>query len=185
MYKRQDEGFVEGVPSQLEWYRYCGHEEAPGLHEGYAGDNVLRYFLTEEKIVAARAANMPLWFEDKIGQQIRLADLDEVGKGAAFRWRSEGETGINIITGVVLRVDPAKFKGRRPDDDLWDPENNLMGISTYCTHFCCIPGYQESNIAQQLGYWEKMLCTCHFSVYDPYNIVRQEFDMKLPRPEEE
>lgn len=178
------EGFIEGKPTRLEWYQYCGHEGAPGLYESFTGDNVFRYFLTEEKIVAARAANLALWFEDKIGDPIRFSDLDEVGKGAAFRWRSEGQTGVDIITGIVIRVDPKKFK-RRPDDELWDPVNNLVALSTYCTHFCCVPGFKESNIALKLGYWEKMLCTCHFSVYDPYNIVRYEFEHKIPGGEEE
>jgi hypothetical protein len=52
-----DDGVVEGIPwddreHYLDWYRYCSHENTPGLaNPNFTDDNSLTYFMTEEKLI--------------------------------------------------------------------------------------------------------------------------------------
>ncbi len=193
-----EEGFVEGVPQDedenyLDWYRYCSHENAPGLaNPEFTKDNIIEYFLTEEKLVKAGAkAAERWWYHDKLEQPIRADDFlrakgsgikaDGYGAGAAFRWRSAGQAGNNIITGVLLKLHPDDFKGvdRETLERFMDMEHHLIAFSTYCTHFCCVPGFREDPTADQLGFWDMIFCTCHNSRYDPRKLTEYEFELRL------
>jgi Rieske Fe-S protein len=100
-------------------------------------------------------------------------------------------TGTDIITAIVLRVDPAslsfhqapeevvrsRFLAPAPDGDV------LIGYVSFCKHFCCVPGWRESPTARERGFWEDIFCTCHASAYDPRRIRSDYFMLRVPREE--
>lgn len=184
------DGFVEGVPElknagvnhNLDWYKYCAHEGAPGLEADFTADNVLRYFNNPAKVkTAEKELGRSLWYADKLDQKIEVAHFTEVGMGAPFRWRSEGQEQNNIVTGIVIRVDPEKVGGKRAEPGKKfigkDEESGAAFIAfcSFCAHFCCVPGFKESKIPLDKGLFEKIYCTCHDSVYDPLNIHEYTF----------
>ncbi|HLE97688.1 MAG TPA: hypothetical protein VI997_09995, partial [Candidatus Thermoplasmatota archaeon] len=152
----QDAGPVDA----LAWYRYCGHQDAPGLRHDWTADSLLRFFVP----TGARP-----WYADREGAPIRVADLAEPGAAAAFQWRSVGETGTSVLTGAVVRVAPgAPREPARlvPPAKRWKPgdaevlaasflADGLLAASTFCTHFCCLPAYRDATLA----------CPCHNSVF--------------------
>lgn len=186
-------GLVEGVPKlegaavehSLEWYRYCGHDESPAFDPGFTDDNVLRYFNNPAKVQkAAQELGQPLWYAQKLNQPIRADDFTEVGRGAPFRWRSEKLEGNDIVTGILVKVDPGELKGEdvkpfmaKSREDL--PEPDLVAFSSYCAHFCCVPGYQESKIPLGKDLFDMIYCTCHDSVYNPRMMKKYLFPPNL------
>ncbi|HEV8361759.1 MAG TPA: twin-arginine translocation signal domain-containing protein [Candidatus Thermoplasmatota archaeon] len=181
------EGVEGGV---LEWYKYCSHENTVGLQQGFkAKDEFIRFFLTEEK----KHTIVEGWYLDKIGNIVNVRDFDAVGKGAGFNWRSEGQSGKNIISGIIIKIDPTKmdFSAAADKEDVVrngflvpTPDGNaLIAYSSFCKHFCCVPGWHESTLAQAQGFWEKIFCTCHLSTYDPY-LVKADFYMLQAELEE-
>lgn len=172
----------EGVPGGvLNWYKYCAHERSAGLQPSFkAKDEFIRFFLTEEK----KATIVEGWYLDKLGKVVNVRDFDVVGKGAGFNWRSEGQSGKNIITGIIIKIDPSKMEFKNAQEQVVreqfivpTPDGQaLIAYSSFCKHFCCVPGWHESPLAQSSGVWDKMFCTCHLSVYDPY-LVKGDFYM--------
>jgi hypothetical protein len=169
----------------LNWYKYCSHEKTTGLQEGFkAQDEYIRYFLTPEKIESIVEG----WYLDKLGRIPNVKDFDVVNKGANFNWRSQGQSGKNIITGIIIKIDPKQLKfANAPEQVVRDgflvptPDGNaLIAYSSFCKHFCCVPGWHESPLAQAQGFWDKMFCTCHLSVYDPYLIKGDFYMLQLP-----
>ena len=164
----------------LEWYKYCGHSGAPGLQQGFTDDNTITYLPKEEyeHIITP-------WFKPFLGQPIRPSHFPADNFGAAFQWRSQNQSGSNVITGVIIRVPrsqlvrvesavpPAKPISQEEYD--WVLENifcehegNIyVGVSSYCTHFCCAPGYREAEkLARPRDAWDNIFCTCHNSNYN-------------------
>jgi Rieske Fe-S protein len=175
----------------LDWYKYCSHEKTVGLQTAHrAPDETIRYFLTDEK----KATIVEGWYLDKIGRVVNIADFDAVGKGAGFNWRSQGQAGKNIISGIVIRINPSdldfsKAKGMesivRDSFVVQRGDTTLMAFSSFCKHFCCVPGWHESELAQSQGFWDKMFCTCHFSVYDPYQIKNDFYMLQVEEEPQE
>lgn len=205
-FKRDDEGWREDVYKQdgtvLDWYRYCGHEETPGLLPDYddADENVLRYFLLPEKLASTKAAGIDLWYRDLIdakekenSRAVAPGDFREVGLGAGFYWRSHKQFQKNIITGIVMRLNKKAFRfdansWPRPDRFQQDAEEMMIDLGdgtvlaafvSFCKHFCCVPGWQESRLARTQGFWGRMFCTCHFSVYNPVQIKGDYFSLAV------
>ncbi|HLE97000.1 MAG TPA: twin-arginine translocation signal domain-containing protein, partial [Candidatus Thermoplasmatota archaeon] len=52
---------ASGEVDVLTWYKYCGHQEAPGLTKEWSGDSVLRYFIAEDKL----KLGLSPWFKDR------------------------------------------------------------------------------------------------------------------------
>lgn len=189
-----DEGQLEGVPENpksdvkhsLEWYKYCSHEAAPGLELAFTQDNALRYYTNPEKIAIAKLQGIDLWYKDLLDQVVRADHFKELGRGAPFRWRSEGQVGTNIVTGIVLKVDAGKIRGKLPDGFVHENEDGsgFLAVCSFCAHFCCVPGYTENNHpltkvikkdkAEDVGR-ELIYCTCHDSRYDPLDIRQYTF----------
>lgn len=176
------EGVEGGV---LNWYKYCSHEKTTGLQTSFRSpDEYIRYFLTPEKM----ASIVEGWYLDKLGRVANVADFAEVGRGAGFKWRSEGQTGKNIITGIIIKIDPKKLEFNQANEEVvrsqflvpTDDGNALVAYSSFCKHFCCVPGWHESPLAQAQGVWDMMFCTCHLSVYDPYLIKGDFYMLQLP-----
>ncbi len=194
--RREDNGDLVGRPDaagsdQLNWYKYCSHERAPGTEQGFESSNKLSYFVTEEKIHKGFDA----WYKDIIGDTVNVNDFPASeplelfeglpGVGAAFKWRSEGVDPEDTITGIVVRYpeDRFNFTAKIPapqQEELlsWFPEdpNNpgerFVAFCSFCTHFCCVPGFHESELAVTSGFGETVFCSCHLSRYDPATFSR-------------
>lgn len=191
----------------LDWYKYCGHAAAPGLTSAYSGDSILRYFIADDKL----KQGVKVWYEDRLGEEIRPEHF-KPGEGAGFIWRSEGQSGPNVLTGAVIRA---------PDDVAWTPESpsfkpsrfvppakplkdedwemirrdflhlsdkgRFVAVSTFCPHFCCIPGWKEadklaSSVVDPINggsAFDRMFCTCHFSVYHPFQLAKYVFQPEV------
>lgn len=188
---------TDGGLTNLDWYQYCGHEDAPGLQaEVNFPDNLVRYFITPDKI----AQGFNPWYADLVGNPMNVNDFPDVGFGAAGNWRSEGQTGAGIITAIVVNVgkdlDNVGGTGNKltfEDADQWaDPvraqveETGLLGFVSFCSHFCCVPGWKEADksLADSKNAWDTLFCTCHFSVYDPAVLKVDNF-LKIVEIEEE
>lgn len=188
-----EEGFVEGVPeidgvNYLDWLRYCGYQNAPNLRPGFTSDNVFRYFLTEEKIhLAGDEARDIWWYLDRLGSEVRAEHFRDLpyGTAAAVRWRSEEVPGSDIVTMLVLKLNPDDYDPamRTQLETFMDMEHHLIGVSAICTHFCCVPGYKETDLAEQFDAWELVFCTCHNSRFDPMDITAYTFMLRETREE--
>ena len=54
--------------------------------------------------------------------------------------------------------------------------DEFIASSTFCPHFCCIPGYKEAEkLAASRDAGDKLFCTCHFSIYNPREPVAYAF----------
>lgn len=160
----------------LDWYKYCGHAGAPGLQPGFTNDNTLTYFEKEDY------KTLTPWFKERFGNPIGPDDFPGNGFGAAFVWRSKGQAGSSILSGVIIKAHPDEIKyvtsavsPAKPlaseDEFRWVRENvfheNFIAVSTFCTHFCCVPGYREAELlARPRNAWDNMFCTCHNSNYN-------------------
>ncbi len=184
-----DDGVIRGSPtldgeSVLDWYKYCGHEGAPGLQEAYEGDEVLRYFVVPSKL----AQGFDPWYGDRIGEPVKAEHFEEMDRGAAVQWRSQGEEGANIISATIIKTSPERhaFEGV-PQDLVMEAglEDGFVAFVSFCTHFCCVPGWKEAeDQARARGAWDDLYCTCHHSIYDPFTLSSDSFQLKLVDEEE-
>jgi hypothetical protein len=192
--RANEEGFIEALPEHegtnyLDWLRYCGYQSAPNLQPGFTQDNVLRYFLTEEKIhLAGDRARELWWYHDRLGQELRAEHFRSLpyGTGASVRWRSENVAASEVVTMLVLKLNPEDYDGavRTQLETFMDMEHHLIGVSATCTHFCCVPGYKETQLAEQFNAWELIFCTCHNSRFDPLDITEYTFMLREKRGED-
>ncbi|MBW3583276.1 MAG: Rieske 2Fe-2S domain-containing protein [Euryarchaeota archaeon] len=184
----EDGETIIGVPEHLDWYRFCAHEQAPGLaNEGFTDDNKLYVNITEDKLHGATQDVIDQWwYLDKRDQPLKMRDFigRDVDTGAPFRWRSEGQRGNDMVTGIILLLDRERVKAKPEleefaimDERLGD--GVLVAFNSFCTHFCCVPGYHEDTTAEKYDAWDKIFCTCHNSRYDPYEIVDYDFTLVL------
>ena len=176
--KVAEDGTITGVPSHLDWYKYCSHDEAPGLEGGFTNDNRLFYFQNQEKIHRAETDGIHLWYKDLLDQPLRVNHFDEDGKGAPFKWRSEGQFDNNIITGIAIRLNPEQIENVEAAEELMGApfmDQGIVAFCSFCAHFCCVPGYKEAKDAEARDAWETIFCTCHGSIYDPFVLEEYQF----------
>lgn len=176
--KVAENGNIEGIPSHLDWYKYCSHDEAPGLEDGFTDDNKLYYFQNQEKIHVAEQQGIDLWYKNKLDSPLKVSDFTEYGRGAPFKWRSQGQVDNNIVTGIAIKVRPEQVKGLAEAEELMGGpfiDQDIIAFCSFCAHFCCVPGYKESKDADARGFWETMFCTCHGSAYDPLDLEQYQF----------
>jgi len=165
----------------LDWYKYCGHAGAPGLKPDFTKDNTLTYFIADEKL-----KSITPWFKDLLGQPIKPKHFPADNFGASFIWRSKGQTGPNVLTGVIMKAEPegkplgpayqtapkAPGKALKSKDEYDFVRKNVhheqfVALSTFCAHFCCIPGFKEAeSLARPRDAWDNVFCTCHNSNYN-------------------
>jgi nitrite reductase/ring-hydroxylating ferredoxin subunit len=180
--------------SVLDWYRYATHVADPWLlPEHVAADERLRYRLTEDREDSVRALAAEqgrprfTWFLDKAGEVARPEDFREIGDGAPFMWRPQGPEGYPVI---VLKVDPGSLRADaairtvlREEFLVATPDGAaLIGFSAVCKHFGCAPGWNDSRQATQHDALDKLYCSCHHSVYDPFRI-RADFFLLREAPQ--
>src|SRR5687768_17039813 len=56
-----DAGTLSGIPTYLNWYRYNGYEDAPGLRSTYRGDDTFLYGINPERVAVAHAQGIDPW----------------------------------------------------------------------------------------------------------------------------
>lgn len=166
------QGELSGAPDHLEWYRYCGRNNAPGLEKDFVSDNAFRYEYAEDVLEGAKEEGIEFWYEPLRGRVARLADFDEVGKGASVLWRSEGHEKTNPLLCLLVRVDtsthdPAHVERFFPD--------GVMGVFATCAHLCCAPTWRASRLNYGEGHWDDITCHCHGSWYSPRELAEYDF----------
>jgi Rieske Fe-S protein len=169
-----------GTIDTLQWYRYCGHSGAPGLNPAFTKDNTFTYLAKEEY-----ETFITPWFKEYLNQPVLVDQFPAENFGAAVQWRSKGQTGSNVLTGIIIRapvkeverviatkapakpITEAEFQWVKKN--IFHEENGklFIGVSSFCTHFCCSPGYREAEkLARPRNAWDNIFCTCHNSNYN-------------------
>jgi Rieske Fe-S protein len=168
------------------WFQYCGAQNYPGVQPSADQDNYIRY-----------SSRAPYEWQEEMepGAKVHIDDLQGyeswgngigksgLGKPARCRWRSENlpKEKENLVLPVVL-VRSSKIESAATDDE-WLAASTVQGtvaIFDKCTHFCCTPGFKETEGSAKFDAENKLYCGCHQSVYDPFNLVERVFTA-LPR----
>jgi Rieske Fe-S protein len=182
---------VGGVPYSGEWFQYCGVQSIPAIRPGSEQDNFLRY-----------DAGGYDWQRETVAQGDRMhvddfADYADwtnglgstgLGKPATGTWRSVDVPGEETLPVQVLKVADRRFERMLAAPSTGSflaaaaPDGFLAWLNK-CTHFCCVPGYKQTDQSLAFGAADAIYCPCHQSVYDPFSVVLDQF-VALPRPEE-
>ncbi|RDI72524.1 cytochrome B [Halopelagius longus] len=172
-----------GVTYSSEWFQYCGVESYAGLQPDYDSDN---YF-----VVGSNPGYE--WMSDlSQGDRLNVSMFDDyqdwgngigqagLGKPATGTWRSQDAE--DTIPIQVIRSEKIK---QMAENDPWikaSTQDGFMAWLNKCTHFCCVPGYKQTEDAAKFDAADDVYCQCHQSVYDPFSIVQTLF-VARPRPE--
>jgi Rieske Fe-S protein len=170
------------------WFQYCGRQNAGGVQPSNEFDN---YF---------RAIGSPSydWQADEIeqGDRIHIDHFegyeewgngigdDGVGKPAEATWRSQGTEGELPVT-LIRSTRVEELAQEDSDAGNWFEAASANGVIAYlnvCTHFCCVPGYKDSESSAQYDAANGVYCQCHQSTYDPFSPEFGKF-IALPRPD--
>lgn len=169
------DGTMMGSPtlageSVLDWYKYCGHEGTDGLQEDYE---------PQDENLIVEPPSRDRWFSDLQGEPLKTSHFEEVNQGVPVRWRSHGKEGNNVISAVVLKVDPESIAFEGVDQALVEEAGlaeGFVAFVTFCTHFCCVPGWKHApEQAKPRDAWDNILCTCHYSQYDPFTLTQESY----------
>jgi len=181
-----------GKTYSSEWFQYCGVESYEGVVPSYESENFFRsgsapaYDWQSEELEGGDRLNVDMFenYEDwgnGIGQ-------DGLGKPASGRWRSE-DTENTIPIQVIRSPIIEDIANGNTDHDQsvvdWLSASTEQGFIAWlnkCTHFCCVPGYKQSESSATFGGADGSYCACHQSVYDPFSIVETLF-VARPRPD--
>jgi Rieske Fe-S protein len=173
-----------GTTYSSEWFQYCGVEGYAGIQPGYESDN---YFRTGSN----PAYNWQSQSKEE-GDRLHVDDFSDyeewgngigtagVGKPATGRWRSEDAEDI-----VPIQVIRSTRIEEAAQDSEWLQASTSEGFIAWlnkCTHFCCVPGYKQSEDAARFGNADGVYCQCHQSIYDPFSLVQTLF-IARPRPD--
>ncbi|MFB6101971.1 MAG: ubiquinol-cytochrome c reductase iron-sulfur subunit [Haloplanus sp.] len=167
-----------------EWFQYCGVEGYQGIQPGYESDN---YF---------RSGSNPAYdwqsSSKEQGDRFHVDDFSDyktwgngigtagIGKPATGTWRSQDAE--DVIPIQLLRSERIEEAAK---DDEWLQASTAEGFIAWlnkCTHFCCVPGYKQTQDAARFNAANGVYCQCHQSVYDPFSIVQTLF-VSRPRPD--
>ncbi len=175
---------IGGVTYSQEWFQYCGQQSYGGLDPNFDSDN---YF----KADSGSAYEWQSQMKDQ-GDRFNVSDFDDyedwgngigedgVGKPATGTWRSEGAE--SVIPIAILR---SPLIEEAAQDNEWLAASTDQGVMAYinkCTHFCCVPGYKQTEESARYDAEDGVYCQCHQSVYDPFSIVDALY-IALPRPD--
>jgi Rieske Fe-S protein len=173
-----------GTTYSSEWFQYCGVEGYAGIQPGYESDN---YFRTGSNPAYDWQSS-----SKEEGDRLHVDDFSDyqewgngigtagTGKPATGRWRSEDAE--DIVPIQVLRSSRIEEAAQ---DSEWLQASTSEGFIAWlnkCTHFCCVPGYKQSEDAARFGNANGVYCQCHQSIYDPFSVVQTLF-IARPRPE--
>lgn len=176
---------VPGLGSVLDWYRYCGHENSPALRRAQM-DERLRYQVAPGKldgIAALAEAGSPDagWYLPLLGQDARPEHFAARGFGAPLVWRGEATAVVLRLASAALRI-PRDVERVVREGFLLPLAGGdvLLAYSTFCKHFCCVPGWHETSRAARFEAADKLHCTCHDSVFDPLEVRPDFFVLREP-----
>lgn len=102
-----------------------------------------------------------LWYVDKEGDEALAANF-KTGKGASTIW-------MDAVPAIVIKLEKGKVKNL-VKGMVEEGDGVLAAFSAKCTHLCCLPNWQKSK--PEL---DKIYCPCHDSVFDPYDIIEEEY----------
>jgi len=173
-----------GSTYSSEWFQYCGVEGYAGIQPGYESDNYFRTgsnpaydWQSQSKEEGDRLHVDDFSDYEEWGNGIGTAGT---GKPATGRWRSEdADDTVPIQVLRSTRVEEAA------QDSEWLQASTSEGFIAWlnkCTHFCCVPGYKQSEDAARFGNADGVYCQCHQSIYDPFSVVQTLF-IARPRPD--
>ncbi len=180
-----------GITYSSAWYQYCGLQSSQAVDPQTDASNAFisspSYSWQEEQ-----ESGVPLqvsWFDDYESWGNGIG-TEGVGKPATANWRSEEAS--TKITVQVLRSPQVSMmaNGEGPYSDLPSQlqqfikaatADDFMAWANKCTHFCCVPGWKQSEGAEDYDAGNDVYCQCHQSIYDPFSPVLKTFTA-LPRP---
>jgi Rieske Fe-S protein len=169
---RVDGGLLKGEPTHLEWYRYCGRNNAPGLRPGFPTDNVFRYHVDRGVLAGTLAEGIDAWYATRLRSAARLDDFAEVGMGAPVLWRSDGFELSNPLTVLLIRVDPKQYPSTIAERFFPD---GVLAVFNTCAHMCLVPTWRASRKGYGEGHWDDITCFGHGSWFSPREIVEYSF----------
>lgn len=176
-----------GITYSSEWFQYCGQQTSPAIAPGTDRNNTFlssgstQYQWQTDQLQEGAPLNID-HFQDYQEWGNGIGD-DGVGKPALATWRSEELDAGDTLQALVIRSPRIEEAAQ---DDEWlaaTTDQGVFAIFFTCTHFCCIPGYKTLEGAEGAGVGDGILCQCHQSRYDPFNILQQQF-VSLPRPDD-
>ncbi len=177
---RVDEmGLIQGVSSHLDWYSYC-RPDMPGLGGDFEGDNRFTYSLSEERIWAAEAQGLEVWFEPLLDREVKATDFTEDWQGAHVKWRSQGVTDPGRqMNAIVLKVPNGTYSDEVTREFAPD---GFIAFNVDDTHFCCQVGWRLNTSPKATtsvreddeGGFDLLYDSCHDDRYDPRAI--QSYD---------
>ena len=186
---------IGGVEYTTEWFQYCGLQTFEGIVPDEDEDILFRYdagvYDWMDEVDQDEVMHVD-HFEDYDEFDTRIGDPGQ-GKPATGTWRSQDVPAEQTIPILVIKSDhlePDEIDDERtaewieaacPKDD---DGGRYIAFVSKCTHFCCVPGYRSLDGAPDFGADNKIYCNCHNSVYDPFDIVEEQF-VSLPRPEDD
>ena len=173
-----------GSTYSSEWFQYCGVEGYAGIQPGYESDNYFRTgsnpaydWQSQSKEEGDRLHVDDFSDYEEWGNGIGTAG---VGKPATGRWRSEDAEDV-----VPIQIIRSTRIEEAAQDSEWLQASTSEGFIAWlnkCTHFCCVPGYKQSEDAARFGNADGVYCQCHQSIYDPFSLVQTLF-IARPRPD--
>ena len=188
---RTDDFKGTGQTYTQEWFQYCGVESYQGLQPDLDTDNLFR--------VGSSPAYE--WQGDvyEEGDPLNIDDFedyerwnngigDPLGKPATAIWRSEGAEStipVQVVRSPVIERLAAGEGSIEESAGEWlraATDQGVMAWLNKCTHFCCVPGWKQSQDAAKFGDVNEVYCQCHQSLYDPFSLVRTLF-IARPRPD--
>jgi Rieske Fe-S protein len=175
---------LAGSTYSSEWFQYCGVEGYQGIQPGYESDN---YF---------RSGSSPAydWQSEakEQGDRFHVDDFDDytewgngigdagAGKPATGTWRSQDASDV-----IPIQIVRSRRVEQAAQNDEWLQASTDQGFIAWlnkCTHFCCVPGYKQTEDAARFGDPNGVYCQCHQSVYDPFSVIQTLFTAR-PRPD--
>lgn len=163
-------GFLEGVPTHLDWYDYC-QPHAPGLSSHFFGTNAFSYYLSPQQLSIAERQGSEVWYADSIGEVVHADDFTELWQGASVMWRTPTEYGPDEqLLAILVKVDPNAFPKDIREEFMRD---GFAAFNAAGTHLCCVVGYQISNspsARNETTDVDYIFDPCHDSRYDVRDI---------------
>ena len=181
-----------GQTYSSEWFQYCGVESYEGIVPSYDSENYFRsiadpdYDWQSEELEEGDQLSVDM-FEDYESWSNGIGEAG-LGKPATGRWRSEGTENTIPIQVIRSPVIEEIANGNTDADQSivnWLSASTEQGFIAWlnkCTHFCCVPGYKQSEDAARFGNANGVYCQCHQSIYDPFSLVQTLF-IARPRPD--
>jgi len=177
------------------WFQYCGVQTQPGIRIDRA-DDFDEYFRYAPEGQLPAGLSWQRESEDvSPGDRVNIEQFQDyetwgneigrsgLGKPAKVTWRSQGVKAEETIIGELIRSPRVEQMSGQSE---WLTSSTDQGFIAYldkCTHFCCVPAFKGYASSAKFDAEDKIYCSCHQSVYDPYSIVRKTYTA-LPRPEE-